>query len=389
MFLCWWRNVANVSTDSTRKTCSAAFGTWWCQCWTVRERSRNVLTVGMGSEFPSLYPQWNMFGKYMERSFLEKHMTVYVWIWDVAKFILENREEKTILKPVESSGLVILVSRSNISLLRSITSNTTALPRFAITAITARQATTYACLPMARLVLERLSPCKVQRPALRTGELVAGHLLFGRRTCTEVFESCPHQVWHKMNTIEYPSTHTASERVKDIQHVGSPWSHVSSTWCRGTILVSTPGLSTSSSRLRKNARHGRSNWKVSCPRDQWTLHQLLHLITSHLWAIFPGGFIGTDWIEAALAPKACVEIYNEATSGCLGAPTHGKTSRNYGCLGGPLHFNGFQMISRCILYTVPWSLRFHKKVLWKQMPVAGNPRSFVGAKWQEAEAAGP
>ena len=33
----------------------------------------------------------------------------------------------------------------------------------------------------------------------------------------------------------------------------------------------------------------------------------------------PVTFIDADWIEAALAPKACVEIYNEVTNGCLGA----------------------------------------------------------------------
>ena len=37
--------------------------------------------------------------------------------------------------------------------------------------------------------------------------------------------------------------------------------------------------------------------------------------TSRLGAIFPAWFIGTEWIEAARAPQACVEIYNEATTG--------------------------------------------------------------------------
>ena len=92
--------------------------------------------------------------------------------------------------------------------------------------------------------------------------------------------------------------------------------------CRGTILVSTPGLSTSSSRLRRNARHGRSNWKVSGPQRSMDIRYTCQL-SQH----------GSLELDRSIA-KACVEIYNEETTGdwVCDSPepnsTHGKTSKS-------------------------------------------------------------
>lgn len=117
-----------------------------------------------------------------------------------------------------------------------------------------------------------------------------------------------------MNTIEYPSTHIASERVKDIQHVGSPWSHGQFNM----VPRDNPGVYTRTfNELFKVAKE-RSAWKIEL---KGVLPSRSVDVTSVITSDYipPVTFIDTDWIEAALAPKACVEIYNEVTNGCLGA----------------------------------------------------------------------